>query len=181
MPLLETAVAAVGRLALAAVYQGPVLARVPPRRTNGQIAFRGGTGTVLQLGPSLPQAAAYSLAALAWSSQRRTLHRHDLDRDARAALRFRDLLVAGSVLTGLATLAAEEWMRWKYPGGVHLDEDGALSPDVPTDVEGYRRGFRVMGAVHRAFVAGAVAATPFINFALFNAYRPHPIRSLFRL
>jgi hypothetical protein len=181
MPLLETAVAAVGRLALAAAYEGPVLARVQPRRANGQIALGSGTGTVLRLGPGLPQAAAYSLAAIAWLSERRTLHHHDLDRDALAAVRFKDLLVAGSVLTGLATVAAEEWMRRKYPDGVHLDDDGALSPNVPADVEGYRRRFRVMGAVHRAFVAGAVAATPFINFALFNAYRPRPIRSLFRL
>jgi hypothetical protein len=33
--------------------------------------------------------------------------------------------------------------------------------------------------LNRGFGAGAVAATPFINFALCNDYRPQPIRRFF--
>jgi len=36
MPLLETTVAAVGRLALAAAYDRPALARVGPRAADGR-------------------------------------------------------------------------------------------------------------------------------------------------
>jgi len=113
---------------------------------------------------------------LARLSERRTLNSHNLDHDAKAAVRFKDLLVAGSVITGVANLIGEELLKQKYPDGVH-----GLSADGPDGVQNFRRYFKVMGALNQVFVAGAVAATPFINFGLFNAYKPHPIRSFFKL
>jgi hypothetical protein len=134
MRLLETTVAAIGRLALAAAYDERAL---------------GGPG---------PKAAVYTVAALAWISERHKLTRHKLDHDAKAAVRFKDLLVAGLVITGLADVAARRFAGHKRPNSTGLA----------------RR-------MNHLFVAGAVAATPFINFGLFNAYKPHPIRSMFKL
>ena len=147
MPLLETTVAAVGRLALAAAYAGP----------------DGGSGAASPL-----EAAIYTTAALAWPSERKTLTRHNLDHDAKAAVRFKDVLVAGSVARGFATLAVQELMKWKNGGSTN---GHAGSP----------RSLHAMSTLNKIFVAGAVAATPFINFGLFNAYKPHPIRSFFKL
>ncbi len=181
MPLLETAVAAVGRLALAAGYDRPALAKVGPRATDGRPTTHNESGTTLKLGSGFPQAAVYTVAALAWLSERRTLNSRNLDHDAKAAVRFKDLLVAGSVITGVANLIGEQLLRQKYPDGVHVTEKGGLSAETPDEIEHFRRYFKVMGTLNQVFVAGAVAATPFINFGLFNAYKPHPIRSFFKL
>ena len=181
MPLLETAIAAVGRLALAASYNGPALARVQSRAEDEQTSTPNERENVINVGPSFHEAAVCVSAGLAWLSERKTLTRHKLDRDAKAAVLFKDLLVAGSVITGLASLAGEALMKQKYPSGLRFNEQGELSRTVPDEVKSYRRYLRVMGTANRAFVAGAVAATPFINFALFNAYKPNPVRSLFKL
>jgi hypothetical protein len=175
MPLLETAIAAVGRLALAASYNGPALARVQSRAKDEQTSTPNERENVINVGPSFHEAAVCVSTGLAWLSERKTLTRHKLDRDAKAAVLFKDLLVAGSVITGLASLAGEALMTQKYPSGLRVNEEGKLSG------ESYRRYLKGMGTVNRAFVAGAVAATPFINFALFNAYKPNPVRSLFKL
>jgi hypothetical protein len=72
-------------------------------------------------------------------------------------------------------------MKRAYPDGVCITAKGALSPDMPAGVGTYLGFFKVIGMLNRAFAAGAVAATPFINLALFNEYKPHPIRSFFAL
>jgi hypothetical protein len=38
-----------------------------------------------------------------------------------------------------------------------------------------------MTELHHTFALLGVAATPFINFALFDSYHPHPLRSFFSL
>jgi len=181
MPLLETAVAAVGRLALAAAYDGPAFAKVQPRPNDGQTSTSSEAETLMNVGPSMQEAAVYISAALAWLSERKTLTRHKLDHDAKAAVLFKDLLVAGSVITGLANVAGEALITQKFPDGLPINGNGELSRGVQAEVERYRRYFKAMGIVNRVFVAGAVAATPFINFGLFNAYKPDPVKSFFKL
>ncbi len=48
---------------------------------------------------------------------------------------------------------------------------------MPVEANTYLGFFKMIGMHNRAFVAVAVVDTPFINFALFNEYKPHPIRS----
>ncbi len=142
MGLVETTAAALGRLALGAAFDGP------------QANKGNGTSAGAELG-RMAEAALYATVAATWLSERRTLQRKRLDKDAKAAVNFKDLLVAGTVLTGLADL---------------------IRPAAAED--GSRKALRLL---NRVFVAGAVAATPFINFALFNDYRPHPVRDFFAL
>src|SRR5262245_11884687 len=166
MPLLETAVAAVGRLALAAAYQGPPLALGVPETQAPHSSARNGSVSR----SALPAAPLYTTAALAWLSERRTLTRHNLDHDVKAAVLFKDVLVAGSVITGFTAIAGEGLIRRRH-----------LGASSTTRAATYRRCLKLVSAINRIFVAGAVAATPFINFGLFNAYKPHPFRSLFKL
>lgn len=142
MGLVETTAAALGRLALGAAFEGP------------QSDLENGRSSEAGLG-RLAGAALYAVVAATWLSERRTLQRKHLDKDAKAAVNFKDLLVAGTVVTGLAEL---------------------MRPAAAED--GSRKALRLL---NRVLVAGAVAATPFINFALFNDYRPHPVRDFFSL
>ena len=96
-----------------------------------------------------PSVAAYAAILAGWLVERRTLLSRGLEKDARAMVLLKDVLVAGCVASGAACLIAK-------------------------DVKALRIANRVL-------VAGAVAATPFINFALFNDYRPRPIPSFFSL
>lgn len=181
MDLMKTSTASIGRLALAAVFNGSPLARVAPRSTDGVSSAEQVPGKVLKSRWSLLEVVLNALVAVTWLSERKTLRSHPLARDAKAAVTFKDALVTGAVVTGVATVIGEEALKHAYPDGVRVTAKGELSPDTPAGVEAYRRYFKVMGWFNRAFVAGAIAATPLINFALFNEYKPHPIRSFFTL
>jgi hypothetical protein len=94
---------------------------------------------------------------------------------------LKDLLVCGAVLTGVASLVGEQLVKQSYLKGVQAKSNGELSPHAPAALNEYRGYFRAMGTLNRIFVGAAIAATPFINFALFNDYRPNPLREFFKL
>ncbi|WP_433219772.1 hypothetical protein ACQP00_16135 [Dactylosporangium sp. CS-047395] len=86
--------------------------------------------------------------ATGWLSERRTLYGRSLAKDAKIMVTAKEVLVAGTVLTGAANLLAGN---------------------------GPRRAS--MLKLNRIFALLGVTATPFINFALFDSYHPHPVRS----
>lgn len=149
MGLVETTAAALGRLALAAAFDGPQTAQEGANQSSPESA----APQVKHNAGQLANAALYTLVAATWLSERHTLQRKRLDKDAKAAVNFKDLLVAGTVVTGVADLVG-----------------------FAARGNGSRKTLRLL---NRVFVAGAVAITPFINFALFNDYRLHPVRSFF--
>ena len=181
MDLLAPSAAAISRLALAEAFNGPPLARVAPRRKDGGVSSKQELSKVLKAGWSLPDALMNAIAAVGWLSERKTLRSRPLARDAHAAVTFKDLLMAGVVITSAATIAGVEVMKRVYPDGVCITAKGEVSPERAAGVDTYLGYFKVMGMLNRVFVAGAIAATPFINFALFNEYKPHPLRSFFAL
>ena len=131
-------------------------------------------------------AALYELlvnAAIAtgWLSERRTLHGHSLDKDAKVMVTTKDMLVAGTVLTGAATLAGKVVTRGEPPAGRPASGEEEPPPDTAIDADGDRRYLQTMTELNRTFTLLGVAATPFINFALFDSYHPHPLRSFFSL
>lgn len=169
MPLLETTIAGVGRLALAATFDG--LAPISKARKTATIFPRNSAPEMSADLPKAPEAAIYAVAIAAWLSERKTLTRHHLDRDAKAAVTFKDIMMAGAVISAAAHSLGKEVVKRKHGNG---------SPDL-SESGRYARYFTIGRLVNRVFVAGAIAATPLINFGLFNAYKPQPIRSLFRL
>jgi hypothetical protein len=92
----------------------------------------------------------------------------------------KDFLVAGTVVTGLAKLAGQEMGRCKHHGGTPSSRNGEGSSNT-TAGDGYDRYTRTFNTVNRIFALSAVAATPFINFALFDSHHAHPVRSMFSL
>lgn len=94
---------------------------------------------------------------------------------------LKDVLVAGTMITGTACFVAGEVMRHSYPNGVQLTAKGRLAPEAPAGVDTFRGYIKSMSTLNRIFVGGAIAATPFINFALFNDYRPNPLSKFFSL
>jgi hypothetical protein len=141
------------------------------------------TATGIQLGPgdSLYELLLHATIASAWLSERRTLHGQSLARDAKIMVAAKDVLVAGTVLAGAANLVGLAVMRREPPVDPLVSEEEQPSSDAAIGADGNRRYLRTMTALSRTFALLGVAATPFINFALFDSYHPHPVRSFFSL
>jgi hypothetical protein len=174
------ATTAIGRLALAAALNGPTFENSRSRPDDEAAGSAKDASRTLPVQAALPQAALLAAVAAGWLGERRKLLGQNLEKDAKAMVRLKDVLVGGAVLTGVASLLAEQLMRRSY-GENQLTAAGELSPDAPAGLDQYRHYLRITRTINRIFVGAAVAATPFINFALFNDYRPNPLPSFFKL
>jgi hypothetical protein len=170
MTIVQTTAASIGRLGLAAAAASrPVLARTNERPVQ------------FAKGDSLYELLLHAAIATGWLSERRTLHGQSLARDAKIMVTAKDVLVAGTVLTGAAALVGKAVMRSKPPADRLVSEEKQPSSDAAIDADGDNRYVRTMTALNRTFAFLGVAATPFINFALFDSYHPNPVRSFFSL
>ena len=98
--------------------------------------------------------SAFLVGALGgWAVERRAIRARPLAKEARAVVLLKDALVAGCCLSAIA---------------VRLLPKGRLAS-------------RSAIWIHKGLVGAAVAATPFINFALFLDYRPEGIRGMLDL
>jgi hypothetical protein len=177
MSLLTTSAASIHQLAAAAAFAGP-----PPRPSIDALSSGREEGEVVKNWWGKYNAITNILLSAGWMIEQHTLRtKRHLDQETEGAVRTKDVCVVGAMITNVANVIADQMMKHEFPDGVCVTAKGALSPDMPAGVGTYLGFFKVIGMLNRAFVAGAVAATPFINFALFNEYKPHPIRSFFVL
>lgn len=180
MTIVQTAAASIGRLGLAAAAFGrPTLACAGER--PGAAGGPAETASGARLGDSLYELLVNAAIAAGWLSERRTLHGRSLDKDARFMVTAKDVLIAGTVLTGVAALAGKVVPRREPPAGRPVSEGEGASPDAADDADGNHGYVRTMTELNHTFALLGVAATPFINFALFDSYHPHPLRSFFSL
>ncbi|WP_203973322.1 hypothetical protein [Planotetraspora silvatica] len=182
MTIAQTATASIGRLGLAAAAFG----KPTPGRTGERPEAAGGPAeTTTDARPGMSD-SIYDLLvnaaiAVGWLSERRTLYGRSLDKDVRVMVTAKDVLVACTVLTGAAALVGKVLSRRESPADRSVPGEGHASADAAIDTEGNRRHPQSMTELNRAFALLAVASTPFINFALFDSYHPHPLRSFFSL
>ena len=172
MTIVQTAAASVGRLGLAAAAFGrPALAGA-----GGSAEAASGA----RLNDSLYELLVNTAIATGWLSERRTLRGRSLAKDAKVMVTAKDVLIAGTVLTGVAALAGRVVLRREPPAGGPVSEGEEASPDA-ADADGNHGYVQTMTELNHTFAVLGVAATPFINFALFDSYHPHPLRSFFSL
>ncbi|WP_344724550.1 hypothetical protein [Pseudonocardia yunnanensis] len=182
MTIMQTTAASIGRLGLAAAaFSRPALARADERPG----AADGPTATAacarLSTSDSWHELLVNAAVAAGWLWERRTLHGRSLDNDATIMVTAKDVLVAGTVLTGAATLVGKVVTRREPLVGRHVCGEEEPSSDAAIDGDDNRRYLQTMTKLNRTFALLGVAATPFINFALFDSYHPHPVRSFFSL
>ncbi len=92
MSILETSAAAVGRLALAAAFDGPSLSDLRHSPGNGKVTSTNPQERMPKIGFNVSDAVLYAVVAAGWLSERRTLRSRPLDKDAGSAVAFKDLL-----------------------------------------------------------------------------------------
>ncbi|GAA5039926.1 hypothetical protein GCM10023317_96300 [Actinopolymorpha pittospori] len=181
MTIVQTAAASVGRLGLAAAaFGGPALARAAQRPGAGESA-ESGTDARLSTSGTVYELLVNAAIAAGWLSERRTLRGRSLDKDAKVMVTTKDVLVAGTVLTGAATLVGKVVTRHEPPADRPGSGEEEPSPDAAVDADGNHRRLHTMTELNHTFALLGVAVTPFINFALFDSYHPHPLRSFFSL
>jgi hypothetical protein len=182
MTIVQTAAASIGRLGLAAgAFSRPALARAGERPGAAGGPAETATGVRLRMSDSVCELLVNAAIATGWLMERRTLRGRSLDNDAKAMVTAKDVLVAGTVLTGAATLVGKVVTRRESPAGPSVCGEEGPSPDMAIDADGNRRYLQTMSKLNHTFALFGVAATPFINFALFDSYHPHPLRSFFSL
>ena len=79
----------------------------------------------------------------------------------------------------MANMIVAHVAKREFPNGVPITTTGELSPNAPPSAAKYQRYFSLMGLINRAFVAGAIGFTPFVNFDILKSYRPGTFYRLF--
>lgn len=169
MSLLTTSAASTHQLGAAAA-----LASAAPRPEQN------GHGLVIKNWWSSQDAIGNALMCAGWLIEQHTIRKNpDLDRVTNDAVRTKDVCVAGAMVTNIANIVVNQLAKRKFPEGTPVTKSGELSQDASLSAEKYRRYFRVMRLLNRAFVAGAIGFTPFVNFDILKSYRPGTIYRLF--
>ncbi|GAA0436127.1 hypothetical protein Acor_55230 [Acrocarpospora corrugata] len=162
MTIVQTTAASIGRLGLAAaVFGRPVFARAdePPGATVTPAETA--TGARLSMSASLYELLVNAAIATGWLSERRTLLGRSLDKDAKVMVTVKDVLVAGTVLTGAAALVGKAVTRREPPadGSASGEEP---SPDAAVDADSSHRYLQKVTKLNRTFALLGVASA-FIN------------------
>jgi hypothetical protein len=167
--LLTTSAASLHQLGAAAAFAGS--ARHAPTDGNGRLRRDWGSRHL---------ALANALMSGGWIVEQHTIRKNrDLDPVTNDAVRTKDLCVAGALVTTIAIVVVGLMARRAFPAGVVVDAAGDPPPGTPRAAERYQRSLKLLRVLNRAFVAGAIAFTPFVNFDILESYRPGTLYRLF--
>ena len=150
------------------------------RRSDARLAAAAREGGTVTSWWTRSDAIANLMLSSGWLIEQHTLRTHrELDSATEAAVRGKDVAVAGTMLTNVANLVVTGLMKRRFPDGIPVAEDGAPSRQAPAAAERYWRYFRVMRPLNRALAAVAIGLTPRVNFNILRSYRPGTAWRLF--
>lgn len=171
MSLLTTSAASIHQLAAAAAFVGPPSDDLFSEKEEGKVIKSWWSGY---------SAIANTILSAGWIIEQHTLRtKHHLDQETDEAVRTKDVCVVGAMLTNVANIVADQMAKRAFPEGVRMTSTGEISPGTASRAEKYQRYFKVMKTLNRAFVAGVIGFTPFVNFNVLRSYRPGTIYRLF--
>ena len=170
MSLLTTSAASIHQLGAAAAFAA-----------SGQdIETNGSRQQVIRNWWSSREAIANAVMTGGWLIEQHTIRKNpNLDKVTNDAVRTKDVCVAGAMITNIANIIVSQIAKQEFPNGVPVDSNGELTADAPRAARKYQRYFRSMRLLNRAFVAGAIGFTPFVNFDILKSYRPGTLYRLF--
>lgn len=170
MSLLTTSAASIHQLGAAAAFA----------ISEQEIVTNGDGQHVIKNWWSSREAIANSVMSGGWVIEQHTIRKNpNLDPVTNDAVRTKDVCVAGAMIINLANIIVSQMAKHEFPNGVAVSSAGELAPDAPRSAQKYQRYFRLMRLANRAFVAGAIGFTPFVNFEILKSYRPGTFYRLF--
>jgi hypothetical protein len=120
---------------------------------------------------------AYVLFTATWLVERNAILKLHIDKETRKLVSFKDVLITGALLTGIATVAASKQLQRDYPEGIPVSDKPSTDPRV----ERYRRFFRVVGGANIVFTGASLAMGPVIVGAVIHSMHQNTVRRLLGL
>jgi hypothetical protein len=159
MHTLVSAACAVHNLSLAKAFGGPLFAvtglrpalitEIKDEKERGRIMASAWSNFN---SVNIPAHVAFTVT---WLVERKAVLRLDVDERTQRLVAFKDFLVAGALITGLANVVVGKMIERDFPEGVPVtDRDTSTDPKL----EKYRSYYSVMGPAH-LFLLGASLVT----------------------
>ncbi len=179
MHSLMKAACAVHNLSLGAAFGAPLFAKVALRpaviREIKDERERGRVMACAWTKYNRINVPAHLLFTATWLVERRAIMKIYADPHTLRLVAFKDILIAGALLTGLANVAVGNKIQRDYPEGVPVSD----KPTNDAKLEAYRRYFRVMGPANLILVGASLAMGPIIAGSIIHAERKSLLRRLF--
>jgi hypothetical protein len=171
MHSLVKAACAVQNLSLATAFGGALFARTAVKpAVIAEITDEKERGRVIAQAwnkYNVRNAPAHLLFTATWLYERNAILKMHIDKDTRRLVTFKDVLIGGALLTGIALGVAGRRLQQDYPDGIPVSD----KPSTDVNVERYRRFFRVVGAANMAFTGTALAMGPAIVGSILHGMR----------
>jgi hypothetical protein len=179
MHTLVKAACAVHNLALAKALAGPIFAKMALRPALiAEITDEKERGRVLATAwtkYNVINIPAHLVFTGTWLVERGAIKDIAPDSNTRSLTRFKDVLIAGAFITGLANVAVGRMAQKDFPDGMPVSDKTSTDPKV----EAYRRYFRTMGPLHLALVGTSLMVGPLIAGSIIHHERRGLLRRLF--
>lgn len=173
---------AIETTSLAIAYGGPIFAKFALYPALKEISSEKERGKLMEEAWNrfVPiDLSAHIFFTASWLVCRRTLTSRRISRETAQLVAFKDVLVAGALVTGLASIAATRMMKRELPEGFSVDACGNVKEDQPQGVK-YERFLRFVGSLNRAFTAGALSLGPAIAATALKSSRRGLLSRIFR-
>ncbi len=178
MHTLVKAAAAVHNLSLATAFGGPLFAKVGLRpaviRDIKDEKERGRVIACAWAKYSKINVPAHVAFTATWLIERHAIKHLSPDHHTQKLVAFKDLLIAGALLTGLANVAVGKKLVREFPEGIPVSDKPSSDPRV----RAYRRYFKVMGTANLVLVGASLAVGPAIAGGLIRSQRRHILARL---
>jgi hypothetical protein len=170
---------AIHNLALATAFGGPLFAKLGLKKAVlRDIDDEKQRGRVLATAwnrYSRIYVPAHVAFTVTWLIERKIISKIHPDHRLQRLVAFKDVLIAGALLTGIANVIAGRRMNRDFPEGVPVSAKATTDPKLLK----YRRFFRVMGPANLVFVGASIAVAPAIGFGILRSRRRNLIKRLF--
>jgi len=171
MHTLVKAACAVHNLSLATAFGGPLFAKIALRpaviKEIKDEKERGKLMACAWTKYSKINVPAHVAFTATWLIERRAIRHLNPDHRTQKLVAFKDLLIAGALVTGVANAAVGKKLVREFPEGIPVSDKVSSDPRV----RAYRRYFRVMGTANLVFVGAALAIGPAIAGGLIRSTR----------
>lgn len=180
---LKTSACILHNLSLAVAYGGPLYGKLALGPAVKEISSEQERGKVLETAWNKfapVHLAAHGVFTASWLVLRKMAKDRNLGKNAEKLLMVKDTLVAGALLTGVATNVANKMMQREFPQGVPVTSGEQPSPNTPPQGARFQRFFSVMGPLNLALIAGAIVVGPVLAVEAFRGSRRKMISHLVR-
>ena len=168
--LVKTA-CAIHNLSLATAFGGPLFAKLALRpaliKEVKDEKERGRIMACAWMKYAKINVPAHVAFTATWLVERKAILGMRPDHRTQKLIAFKDLLIAGALVTGLANVAVGKKLVREFPQGIPVTD----RPSTDHRVEGYRRYFRVMGTANVVLVGASLAIGPAIVGGLLRSQR----------